>query len=195
VLVLPGEYMISLKAAILFFGLVVMAGGFWRFFQHKTAGTVVVLNGTSSAGKTSILRELKNIHGVRIKVTNLDSFIDSYRPTHPMTQFNSLIDEYAKKLPAALKSRAQDVAWTDEPIKQKLDKLAEEYDKTMLGEFYESVRRDALKGENIIIDTVLQGTKRYDQCVSILRDINPKMVLLYCPLGVTVQRVKQRNLA
>jgi adenylylsulfate kinase-like enzyme len=67
-------------------GLLVGAWSLYHFFfcteKKLVPGTIVILNGTSSAGKTSILQELQKIYDDPC-IVNLDSFYKEYKATHP----------------------------------------------------------------------------------------------------------------
>jgi chloramphenicol 3-O-phosphotransferase len=188
-----------MKLKIIVFSSLIVALGtsYWLFKHcwHKPAGTVIILNGTSSSGKSSIIAELNKIYGDSYKLINLDVFIKTYSKTHPMTAFNARLEKYAKTLPPELKNRAQEVAWTDESVKQELDKLAKIYDNKMWENFYAIIREQAAKGNNIVVDAVLQETEQYELCRKTLQNVPTIFVLLYCPLSDTLARIKQRNLS
>jgi chloramphenicol 3-O-phosphotransferase len=53
------------------------------FIIPAQPGLIVLFNGTSSAGKTSIVKELQKIHGDSCLVISSDDFIDTYLDEHP----------------------------------------------------------------------------------------------------------------
>lgn len=139
------------------------------------AGTVVILNGTSSAGKTSIINELKKIYGTAYAVIDIDTFTGSYTASHPISEQleSEDLDEKAKK------------SWL------------KDYQRTFVDSFYTLIRDEALKGYNVLVDTVpvLENAREeYEQVSRILKDVKTIRVLLYCPLDITLARVEQRNL-
>jgi chloramphenicol 3-O phosphotransferase len=142
--------------------------------KNPKTGTVVILNGTSSAGKTSIINELKKVYGSTYEVVDIDTFTSSYISSHPISE-----QLESEKL--------------DEKVKKQ---LAEAYQRTFIDSFYSSIKDKALKGHNILVDTVpvLDSTIEYEQISNILKGIKTIKILLYCPLDITIARVKQRNL-
>src|SRR3990167_6780598 len=51
--------------------------------KKSEPGTIVLFNGTSSAGKTSIIKEMQKIYGDAYQVVNLDAFMGDYFITYP----------------------------------------------------------------------------------------------------------------
>jgi len=57
--------------------------GIYFLNQQPRSGTIVLLNGTSSAGKTSIIKELQKIYGDSCAVVIGDDFLATYLIEHP----------------------------------------------------------------------------------------------------------------
>ena len=107
--------------------------------KKQPASTVILLNGTSSAGKTTMLKELVKIDD-SVQVVNFDGFFwGSYTKTHPTAE----LDELAK------------IARKDETANQKLNKLVEVYMRNAVDSFYADIRQKALKYKNVVVDTVI----------------------------------------
>lgn len=152
--------------------------GYFKFYYNKpTAGTVVFLNGTSSSGKTTALDELKKLD-YTYKILNMDDFEPGYIKAHPTTELDVL-------------DAAPD---SDQKAKEQLKQLTEKYNRNMFDSFYFLVRDEALKGNNILVDTILDDAE-FKQLAHILQSIKTRQILLYCPLDVAVSRVMQRNAA
>ena len=145
---------------------------------YRKPGIVVILNGTSSSGKTSIIKELIKIDPT-LKVESFDEFWGSYTKTHSTKE----LDELAK------------IARTNEKANQKLNQLAEVYIRKAFDSFYAQIAGEARKNKNVVLDTVIEDIKEFDKMLQALRPIKSVSVLLYCPLDVTLARLKQRNLA
>ena len=146
--------------------------------KQQLPGKVVLLNGTSSAGKTTMLNELKKIDDT-IKVISFDGFWGPYTKAHPTDE----LDELAK------------IARIDENAKQKLNKLAEAYVRNAFDSFYAQIKDEALKYNIVIVDTVIEDVKEFDKLAQALGGIPLTNVVLYCPLDITLERLRQRNIA
>lgn len=72
-------------------------------------GTIVLLNGTSSAGKTSIMKALQNIYGDSYSYLNGDEFADTYAVAHSMPD-SMPRDEQNKQILSALFAHAKQLA-------------------------------------------------------------------------------------
>lgn len=141
-------------------------------------GIVVVLNGTSSCGKTTIMNELIK-DGGDYEVLSVDAFWGEYTKTHPTKE----LDDLAK------------IAPTDKKIEEKLNKMAEEYIRGLTDGFDTKIRDEALKGKKVLVDTVMADKWEFEKLVRILGNVRSVTILLYCPLDVTLARLKQRSLA
>ena len=147
--------------------------------KKQPASTVILLNGTSSAGKTTMLKELVKIDD-SVQVVSFDGFFwGSYTKTHPTAE----LDELAK------------IARKDETANQKLNKLVEVYMRNAVDSFYADIRQKALKYKNVVVDTVIDDVKEFDKLSHVLGEVKLVNVLLYCPLDVTISRLRQRNIA
>lgn len=146
--------------------------------KKQIAGTVILLNGTSSAGKTTLLKELKKIDDT-LQVASFDELWGSYTKRNPTEELDAL----AK------------IARTDEKANQKLNQLVEVYMRKVFDSFYAQISEQALTSKNVIVDTVIEDVKEFDKFLYALGTIKLTTVLLYCPLDVTISRLRQRNLA
>lgn len=116
---------------------IVLILAFWNFMSTTNPGTVILLNGTSSSGKSAIDPWL---------------FLHDY--------FTEQTGKY----------------YFDAP-----------YD------FYTLAKEVALKGEQVIIDTVLESEAGYNAFCAFFKDVKTIKLLVYCPLDVLLERVEQRN--
>ncbi len=136
-----------------------------------TPGTVIILTGTSSVGKTSLIKELKPLLN-SYEVVDIDSFTTSYLTAHPMPEQPENSDEKTKK------------------------ELGQHYAKQLSEGFYTFIRNKALQGHNVLVDTVpmLESDLEYEIISQSLKNIKTISLLLYCPLDITMARVEKRNL-
>lgn len=159
-------------------------------FKHKDmsaikkpmTGTVILLNGTSSSGKTTIINELEKYGGM-YKILSYDTFVRTFDPL------------YIKTHPEQIKEweELEKVSAVDKKAKQKLDKLTEKYNRKCFDDFYALIKDEALKDKNIVVDTIVDDAE-FGKLSRILGTIKVINVLLYCPLDIALSRVKQRNL-
>lgn len=160
----------SILVAALLFTAIVTPFTYWLIKRtHTKTGTVVIIKGTSSVGKTSIINELKKIYGDTYKVLNQDAFVASYKIAHPIKE----------KLEA-------------EPDGKEKQKITTDYQQALHDSFYVAIKENALQGKNVFVD-IVPNYKKYEQNATILKDIKPINVLVYCPLEITLARVEERN--
>ncbi|MGE0206419.1 MAG: DUF2608 domain-containing protein [Candidatus Babeliales bacterium] len=140
-------------------------------FFKPTPGTVIILIGTSSVGKTSLINELKPLLN-NYEIVDIDSFTTSYLTTHPMPEQPENLDEKTKK------------------------EFGQHYTKQLAENFYTLIRNKALQGYNVLVDTVpiLESDLEYKIISQSLKNIKNISMVLYCPLDITMARVQQRNL-
>lgn len=118
---------------------------------NNQVGTIVLLNGTSSAGKSSVIKELQKIYGDTFRSANIDEFEVSYLadPEH-------------------------------------------EFGEAMFVIFYEHIKKLAMAGKNVLVDTVGYD-HHYEKFNIILGYGRVIKILVYCPIDILVDRVEERN--
>ena len=57
-----------------------------------------------------------------------------------------------------------------------------------------AVKNALMNGHNIIVDTVFEYDPEYEKFMSYFKNSNCYKVLVYCPLNVLIERVRERNL-
>jgi len=124
--------------------------------RANVPGKVVILNGISSSGKTSIIIELQKLVGDSFVVMDIDTFQVGYTASHPFPDEKELnkLDEKAKK------------------------ELGQEYTRTFVKDFYSSISDKALKGYNVLVDTVPSLDSDDEQINDILKNL--KVNKVYC---------------
>ena len=153
--------------------------------MQKKQGTIVLLNGTSSAGKSTILQEFHRLEPA-YKILKIDDWF-----------------------PAILHARATELGWRSssgqDPWLFLYDylyrKTGKHYFATQAREalfndspkFFQVAQEIALQGHNVIIDTVLEYEKEYTIFFEFFKHNTHVAVLVYCPLDVLLKRVQERN--
>ncbi len=84
---------------------------FDTYLRNKkiTAGTIILLNGTSSAGKTAIIRALKKLYGNTYAALIGDDFVETYAAEHPMPESMSR-NTYQHQILSALLTNAKQLS-------------------------------------------------------------------------------------
>lgn len=131
--------------------------------EKHQIGTVVLLNGTSSAGKTSIMYELQKIYGDAYQIVLLDDFIRLYVLEHP-----EAIDSSIAK-----------------------DALQKHWD-ALFTLFYQHINTLIVSGKNVFVDT-LEYQDEYELHTLLLAQTRIITILVYCPPHVIVEHVEKRN--
>ncbi len=150
-------------------------------------GRIILLNGTSSAGKSAILEELNKIDS---------SF------------YILKVDDW---WPPVMKAKAKELGWDEnsqmDPWMYLYHYMAKKtgiwYFATEMREilfrdsasFYQLACDVALRGQDVIIDTVLEYEREYKEFDTFFanKDMVVKKILVYCPLDILLHRVEQRN--
>ncbi len=153
--------------------------------SFTNTGSIILLNGTSSAGKSTLLKQL-----IKLSPTLFQLKVDDY---------------YAPEL----KKKAQELGWSEQLdinpwlyLHTYLTKKTGHYyfdtevRKALFPEvpaYYPIAKSAALDGKNVIIDTVLEYESSYQQFFEFFQHNKIISILLYCPLNILLDRVEQRN--
>ena len=174
----------SIFIAVLILTLIICA---FLFLRHAKCETVVLLNGTSSSGKSAIIDEIR-------------SMCPSYAIYKTDDWLPSKLAAVAKSL-GWQKSKQED-PWTflHDYMVQKTGKYY--FDTELRRElfidfstFYMIAKEQAEHGKPIIVDTVLKYEKEYAIFDNSFKDCIIIKALVYCPLNVLLERVEKRNKA
>gem|GEM_PF-6664833 len=153
---------------------------FFDLFKPKAKGYIILLNGTSTSGKSSLAQALAQSLRGKTEIFSLDQtsyeiiyqkFITErgYAPTSD-EELNTYWDTVSEK---ALREHGhRDLA--DQEVDQQI---------------YAKIRQSHLDGKNVIFDTV---DKTFD-CIRSLHELPVHLVLVYCPLEKLLMRIVQRN--
>jgi len=137
---------------------------------------VIILNGTSSAGKSSITKQMLAMLGKNWEAISIDDYIT---------------DEFFRRYPQALLSNAN-VEGICLKIFQSSGVGNFLMNGNVLAAMADYVHHCCSEGKNIIVDVVLYE-KNYTSFLNALRDCNVRHCIVYCPLPELVRRVSVRN--
>ena len=166
----------------------------------NSQGTVILLNGTSSAGKSSIMKELPEIldgfwqpvEADAFAVIARKNFIDYLKEKFGVeTTLEELNDTYI-----ALNKEGR---ITEREVDAFFDK------QDVLGQMFEKIRTDIQEEKNVIIDTVIgegiddedpdNADYAFKTYFDALHTFNVAFILVYCPFAALIERVEMRNQA
>lgn len=131
---------------------------------------IVLLNGTSSSGKTSISIELVNQKEILFHHLSIDDFFHS---------FNEFID---KKFPDIEPTREVD----DHVVAQII------FD-PIVSMFYSTVKLFSEMGLNVIVDTVIENDKWFDECLDVFSDQPTLFIGVICSKEELIRREQTRG--
>ncbi len=130
-------------------------------------GTIIVLNGTTSSGKTTLLRQLQN--------------------TLELPYLESGIDKYLFMLPERYLNRP---LW--EQILGHSTRSGEVGHRLFTG-MHQAIAALSLRGNNVLADHVLIEPSWSADCAATFRDLPAYLIGVICPLDVAEQREKARG--
>ncbi|WP_195576166.1 chloramphenicol phosphotransferase CPT family protein [Paenibacillus sp. 1001270B_150601_E10] len=133
-------------------------------------GIIVLLNGTSSAGKTSISIELTNQKEILFHHLSIDDFFHNY---------NDFINNKFPDIEPTRKVNDQDVAQI------LFDPIASMY--------YATIKLFSEMGLNVIVDTVLDNDKRFNDYLDVLFDHPTLFIGVICSKEELIRREQIRG--
>jgi chloramphenicol 3-O-phosphotransferase len=145
--------------------------------QHK----IFLLNGTSSAGKSSIARELAPLLSGPTEVVCMDQM------TYEVAR--QIFFDKCGHTPC---SDAELEAYFDH-LFEKEPKERDLFNNEMGQQMYAKIRKLHMEGKNVIFDTCMDEKEEFEFCVKKLHDLPVVLVLVYCPLEILFQHLIQRN--
>jgi chloramphenicol 3-O-phosphotransferase len=151
----------------------------------STYGHLILLNGTSSSGKSTILNEFKKLHPdyVAFKVddwfTTTTVQMATERGWHSDMQVHpwQYLRDYVNK----------------ETARSNFDIEVREHLFTGIRSYYYIMQDVLRQGKNVILDTVLEYDREYINFDACFQEFNCTKVLVYCPVDVVLERIKIRN--
>ncbi|MFP4977396.1 chloramphenicol phosphotransferase CPT family protein [Paenibacillus sp. CN-4] len=133
-------------------------------------GLIVLLNGTSSSGKTSISTELVNQKEILFHHLSIDDFFHN---------FNEFID---KKFPNIEPTRKVD----DHVVAQII------FD-PIVSMFYSTVKLFSEMGLNVIVDTVIENDKWFNECLDVFSGQPTLFIGVICSKEELIRREQIRG--
>ncbi|MBM3894343.1 hypothetical protein FJ366_01995 [Candidatus Dependentiae bacterium] len=173
------------KNLVYIFLVTFLAVGSFFYFRSNTHDCVVtVISGTSSAGKSTYAAKIKKQSNKKACIVALDDFI------------SQIVTQKA----IALGWREEDAQGPWEFIKKYVIKKTGKYvfDYEIRTQwlsyqlFYDAIVKACAGCEEVIVDTIIESQQQYDDLMNILKTKTVRKVLLYCPLQVIAQRIKNR---
>jgi hypothetical protein len=138
-----------------------------RTFCRKP-GAIVLLNGTSAVGKTSIVRELQKIYGDSYIALLGDEFLDTYSVTYPKPESMS-DDAYQVQILSALCTRAKQLSLEGKNVFIELVQFDENYDHyCSILECEKVVKILVYCPLDIVVDRLAERNKTTDRTVELL---------------------------
>jgi chloramphenicol 3-O-phosphotransferase len=160
-------------------------GVFFLIKSTKKNAQVIVINGISSAGKSTLADSIKKSSDKDCSVVRLDDYFSKiisinaklcgWIPQNSVSEWAFLKDFYTKKTGRLIfdyQIRANFLDYTP---------------------FYEAIAFACQKYEVVIIDGIIESQKQYDEIEKIIKGLNVVRKLVYCPLEVVAQRIKNRS--
>jgi chloramphenicol 3-O-phosphotransferase len=157
------------------------------FSSINAQGTIIFLNGTSSAGKTALTAEIQKL-GQYEKVNIDEDFGEPY-----MQAAINYIKE--KTGVEATMDNLNEVAeqLTKEGRLTKIDdKAIEALGKSIFINMLKKIKDDTAAGKDIIVDMLVENEKDFRDFYEPLHDLNVAFILTYCPFPKLAERVRQR---
>ncbi|MBI2774654.1 AAA family ATPase [Candidatus Dependentiae bacterium] len=148
-------------------------------------GKVILLNGTSSAGKSSVLNELHELNPNYVLFN-----VDDWFPAALVTK--------AVELGLDLKTGFDPWLFLHDYLLKKTGEHyfapeARELLFTEIPPMYRKAKETAQNGRDVIIDAVMEYEAKYEEFDTFFQDLQMVKVLLYCPVDVLIERIEKRN--
>ncbi len=138
-----------------------------RFCFQSMSGTIIVINGASSSGKTSIVQALQD----RLDAPYLDMGVDRFLFMMPKRYLNRPL-------------------WDD--VLGNADR-AGETGRVLFSGMHHAIAAAARAGLNVIADHVLVEKHWVDECAALFADLSAYLIGIQCPLEVLEKRERQRK--
>ncbi|CAN5161959.1 hypothetical protein BH09DEP1_BH09DEP1_8010 [soil metagenome] len=153
--------------------------------KSKSPGTIILLNGTSSSGKSTVAKELQTLapHAMFLKI---DDYYDAEVLQTALNlgwKENSGIDPWL--FLNQYLTRKTGNYYFDTEVRQQLF--------TATDFFYSKAKLAETHGKTIFIDTVLEYASAYQEAFDYFKASNFFMILIYCPMQILLAHVQERN--
>jgi len=142
-----------------------------------TLGNIILLNGASSAGKTSILLALQQV----LDTPYLDAGIDKFLWMLPK-----------QYLDVPLWHEVFEYSWRENGDTRELSIQAGPLGHKLMSGMHQSIVALSQSGNNVIADHVLIERQWVQECARLFADLPALFVGVHCPLEVLEQRERER---
>lgn len=140
------------------------------------SGTILILNGTSSSGKSSILKAFQAVCPEPYVDMGIDKFFwmlhERYRNTSQWTE----VMKYA---------------YSEDGTISEIHPTA--YGNHFISGMHHAIYEMAQQGVNVIADHVFHERAWLNECVRLFHELNAYLVAVRCPLAVLEEREKERK--
>lgn len=152
--------------------------------DQPSRGWILVFNGTSSSGKTTLAKKLQKIVKQPIEVLQLDA------------EATIVIKEMLESMGYHYDGNIGFWDWFDslsEDVKHKIDESEDAWEKEATKRMIEKSEKLVSEGINVIIDTVLESEAKYKYFKDELNSKQTYFVLVYAPITQLLTNVLARN--
>ncbi|OAB30634.1 chemotaxis protein [Paenibacillus macquariensis subsp. defensor] len=137
-------------------------------------GIIVLLNGTSSSGKTSISNELLTQIDIPFQHLSIDNFCNGI--------FHSYTDFINSTYPSIETNGAEDGQLTTQILTNPLISL-----------YYSTIKLFSAMGNNVVVDSVIGNDKWFNACIELLSDHPVIFVVVKCSKEELARREQLRG--
>ncbi|SEA63217.1 chloramphenicol phosphotransferase CPT family protein [Paenibacillus sp. 276b] len=137
-------------------------------------GIIVLLNGTSSSGKTSISNELLTQSDIPFQHLSFDNFINGL--------FHSYKDFINSTFPSMEANGAEDGQVVNQILADPLISL-----------YYSTIKLFSAMGNNVVVDSVIGNDKWFNTCIELLSDHSVIFVEVKCSKEELARREQLRG--
>ena len=143
-----------------------------------TPGNIIILNGASSAGKTSILLALQQV----LDTPYLDAGIDKFLWMLPKRYLDVPLWQEVFAYTWRKKDKAKELSIQAGPLGHRL-----------ISGMHQAIAALSRAGNNVIADHVLIETQWVRECARLFADLPALFVGVHCPLEILEQRERERS--
>lgn len=156
-------------------------------------GSIVLLNGTGSAGKTSIARAMQELAPIPVLHLGMDNFYIQVCP--PQYLFRMVPPGVAVANPASEPEAVLFFEPGDDPAARAAGTViaVPQFGRDLMSGMHHSVAALARLGHRVVVDHVLWVPEWLEECVDLWRDFPVLFVGVHCPLPILEARELARG--
>jgi chloramphenicol 3-O phosphotransferase len=149
-------------------------------------GNIIYLNGTSSAGKSSLAAALQSLLPAPYLHVSLDLFLGMFPPRY------AAVLPFGREIPPQAREGII-FLYESREGRTELDILLGPAGRQLLTGMRHAIRALAVSGSNVIVDDVLLGREILVETATVLGDLPVTFVKVYCPLNEVERRERERG--